>query len=208
MNNFVLVLELIGTVAFSVSGAMIAIEKKMDIFGVIILGLITAIGGGMLRDITLGITPPATFQNPIYAFTAVISAIIVFLPFVQRLFHRYQNIYDHIMLLMDSLGLAIFTVIGVQAAFLRSEGYSFFLLCFVGVITGVGGGVFRDITAGLPPYIFVKHIYACASLAGAILCAFLWRYGLPNLSMVIGAAVVFLIRILSAHFRWSLPKPE
>lgn len=206
MNIFILILELIGTVAFSISGAMTAIQKRMDIFGVIILGLTTAVGGGIIRDLILGITPPATFQNPIYATTAIITAIVVFLPVVQWMFHRYQRAYDILMLTMDSLGLGIFTVIGVQAAFSQSGSYSMFLMAFVGVITGVGGGVIRDMMAGNTPYIFVKHIYACASLAGAISCVLLWNLLGGAAAMAIGTILVVIIRFLSAHFRWSLPK--
>lgn len=208
MNIFVIILELVGTIAFSVSGAMVAIKKNMDIFGVMILGLITAVGGGVIRDLTLGISPPATFRDPIYATTALLTAAIVFLPAVQRLLARHQRTYDLTMLMMDSLGLGIFTVIGVQAAFAQSPNHGVFLLTFVGVITGVGGGVLRDVLAGNMPYIFVKHIYACASLAGALACTLLWRCTSGAFSMAIGAVLVILIRFLSAHFRWSLPKPQ
>lgn len=206
MSILILILELVGTVAFSVSGAMTAMKKKMDIFGVMILGLTTAVGGGIIRDLVLGITPPATFQNPIYATTAIITAIVVFLPPVQRMFHRYQRVYDLVMLTMDSLGLGIFTVIGVQAAFSQSGDYSMFLMVFVGVVTGVGGGVIRDMMAGNTPFIFVKHIYACASLVGAVLCVLLWNILGGVGAVVIGTVAVVVIRILSAHFRWSLPK--
>ncbi len=203
---FVLILELIGTVAFSVSGAMTAMKKNMDIFGVMILGLTTAVGGGVIRDLVLGITPPATFQNPVYAITALITAVIVFLPVVQQLFHRFQRAYDILMLLMDSLGLGIFSVIGVQAAYNLSGDFNLFLMAFVGVVTGVGGGVIRDMMAGNTPYIFVKHIYACASLAGALLCSVLWKSASAPVAMAAGMIVVLAIRLLSAHFRWSLPK--
>lgn len=205
MHYFIVFLELAGVVAASVSGAMTAMKKRMDIFGVIILGLITAVGGGIIRDITLGITPPATFRNPMYALTAVVTAVIVFLPWVQRLFRRYQRVYDFVLLTMDSIGLGIFTVIGVEAAFTKSEHCGMFLLCFVGVITGVGGGVLRDVLAGNMPYVFVKHIYACASLAGALICIWLWSVS-HILAMMLGAGTVVLIRSLSAHFHWSLPK--
>lgn len=205
MHFFIIFIELVGTVAFAVSGAMTAMKKKMDVFGVIILGLITAVGGGIIRDITLGITPPATFRNPMYALTAIITATIVFLPWVQRQFRRYQRVYDFILLAVDSIGLGIFTVVGVEAAFTKSEHCGMLLLCFVGVITGVGGGVLRDVLAGDMPYVFVKHIYACASLAGALICIWLWPVS-HALAMMLGAAMVVLIRGLSAHFRWSLPK--
>ena len=94
MNIFVIILDLVGTIAFSVSGAMVAIKKNMDIFGVMILGLITAVGGGVIRDLTLGISPPATFRDPIYATTALLTAAIVFLPAVQRLLARYGIAYE------------------------------------------------------------------------------------------------------------------
>ena len=205
MHYFIVFLELSGVVAASVSGAMTAMKKRMDIFGVMILGLITAVGGGVIRDITLGITPPATFRNPLYALTAVVTAVVVFLPCVQRLFRRYQRVYDFVLLTMDSIGLGIFTVIGVEAAFTKSEHCGMFLLCFVGVITGVGGGVLRDVLAGNMPYVFVKHIYACASLAGALVCIWFWPIS-HVLAMMLGAGSVVLIRSLSAHFHWSLPK--
>lgn len=208
MNVFLLILELIGTVAFSVSGAMTAMKKNMDIFGVMILGLTTAVGGGVIRDLVLGCTPPSTFRNPIYAVTALVTAVVVFLPWTRRLFQRYQRIYDLLMLTADSIGLGIFTVIGVQAAFERSGAYSLFLLTFVGVITGVGGGIMRDVMAGNTPYVFVKHVYACASLAGALVCALLWPHVSSIWAICVGAAVVFLIRALSAHFRWSLPRAQ
>ena len=205
MHYFIVFLELSGVVAASVSGAMTAMKKRMDIFGVMILGLITAVGGGVIRDITLGITPPATFRNPMYALTAVVTAVVVFLPCVQRLFRRFQRVYDFVLLTMDSIGLGIFTVIGVEAAFTKSEHCGMFLLCFVGVITGVGGGVLRDVLAGNMPYVFVKHIYACASLAGARVCIWFWPIS-HVLAMMLGAGSVVLIRSLSAHFHWSLPK--
>ena len=208
MYILILILELIGSVAFSVSGAMTGIKKNMDIFGVMILGLVTAVGGGVIRDLVLGITPPATFQNPIYATTALITAIIVFLPFIQKLLHRYHKAYDLLLFAMDTLGLGVFTVIGVRAAFNLSGDYGLFLMTFVGVITGVGGGVIRDVLAGNTPYIFVKHIYACASLAGALVTTLLWRV-LPSLwAMALGLVLIVVIRILSAHFRWSLPKAK
>lgn len=206
MHIFLLILELIGTVSFSISGAMTAMKKHMDVFGVMILGLTTAVGGGIIRDLILGDTPPTTFRDPVYAMTALVTAALVFLPGVRRLFQQYQRAYDLIMLTTDSIGLGVFTSIGVQAAFARSGSYNMFLLTFVGVITGVGGGVLRDIMAGNTPYIFVKHIYASASLAGALLCAGMWRKLPPVWAMSLGTATVFLIRALAAHYRLSLPK--
>ena len=116
-----------------------------------------------------------------------------------------QRRYDLFMLLMDSAGLGIFTVMGVRTAWHCVEEPPLYLLVFVGAVTGVGGGLLRDIMARDMPYIFIKHIYACASLAGALLCGLMRPVGeMP--AMVAGAALVFVIRCLSAHYRWNLPK--
>ena len=201
----ILALELIGTMAFAVSGAMTGLKKNMDIFGVCILGLTTAVGGGVIRDLILGNTPPATFQDPIYAAVAVLSSLVLFMPQVRRLLMRDQALFDLGLFLMDTAGLAIFTVVGIRTAYAHVPQATVFLLVFVGVITGVGGGILRDMMAGDTPYIFVKHIYASASLVGALLCGLLWHYAGEIPSMLLGGGVVILIRCLSAHFRWNLP---
>ena len=205
MDRFILIVELIGTMAFAASGAMTGIKKNMDIFGVCILGLTTAVGGGVIRDLILGNTPPATFQDPIYATVAILTSLVLFLPGVRRLLMWDPALYDLCLFLMDTAGLGIFTVVGTRVAYAHEPRATLFLLAFVGVITGVGGGVLRDVMAGDTPYIFVKHIYACASLVGAVICGLLWHYAGEGLSMLAGAAAVFLIRGLSAHFRWNLP---
>lgn len=206
-GDIVLFLELLGTVAFSVSGAITGLKKKMDILGVVILGLTTAVGGGVIRDLVLGITPPNTFRDPIYATFAIITALIVFLPPVQRFVMKDNLFYNTLILVMDSVGLGIFTVVGIQVAHSVSGEHGIFLLVFVGVVTGVGGGVLRDTMAGDHPYIFVKHFYACASLIGALVCVFLWeRLGEAN-AMLAGTATVVALRLMAARFRWSLPKP-
>ena len=206
MELFVSVLEWIGTVAFAASGALIAMKKRMDLLGIMVLGVVTAIGGGIIRDLILGATPPFAFRDPTCAIIAIVTSLLLFIPQLRRPIMRNQKIFDLVMFFMDSLGLGIFTVMGIWIAKTLSPDRSRFLLVFVGVITGVGGGVIRDVLAGQMPYIFVKHIYACASLVGAILCALLWPY-LPQYAvMLLGVAAVLIIRILSAHFHWNLPK--
>lgn len=206
MDTFILVLELIGTVAFAASGAMTGLRKGMDIFGVVILGLTTAVGGGILRDVLLGITPPNAFRNPLYALVAILTAIICFIPALQRFFVRNRSYYDRCMLIMDTIGLGIFTVMGICIAQETASDFNVFFLAFVGVITGVGGGVLRDTLAGDTPYIFVRHVYACASLAGALLCILLWRPLGNTWAMLLGMTAILLVRFLAAHFRWNLPK--
>lgn len=206
METFILILELAGTMAFAASGAMTALKKGMDLFGVCILGLTTAVGGGVIRDVILGNTPPATFLNPIYASVALVTSLVLFLPRIRHLLMWDQRLYDLSMLILDSLGLGIFTVVGIRIAWRSTTEPTLFLLVFVGVVTGVGGGVLRDVMAGDTPYIFVKHIYACASLAGALVCAGLWRPAGEVAAILAGAGIVVLIRFLSAHYRWNLPR--
>ena len=205
MQTLIFMLELIGTVAFAISGAMTALKKNMDIFGVAILGLTTAVGGGALRDVLLGITPPVMFREPVYALLAIFVSVVVFIPSVRRLLTRRQSLYERMMLVMDSIGLGIFTVVGINTAYGVSDDFNLFLLIFVGTVTGVGGGVLRDVLAGNTPYIFVKHIYACASIVGAILCAALRAPLGEAASVIIGASAVIIIRLLAAHYKWSLP---
>ena len=166
-NILVFVLELIGTVAFAVSGAIVGIKKQMDLLGVIVLGVCTAVGGGIVRDLILGITPPATFQDPVYTLTAAAVSVLMFLPHVRARVGRHEPVFDRLLLVMDAVGLGVFTVVGVQCAYRQTEHYTLFLTVFVGLITGVGGGVLRDVFSGERPYIFVRHFYACASIIGA-----------------------------------------
>ena len=206
-KNLLLIFEIIGTIAFASSGAMVGLSKKMDIFGVMTLGLVTAVGGGVIRDLVLGNTPPATFRNPIYAVVALAVSAILFVPAVRRFLFKKQKIYDKSMLFMDSLGLGIFTVVGIETALLSGEN-SVFLLIFVGMITGIGGGVIRDILAGNTPYILIKHFYATASLIGAVVFIILWNLSLSGIAYAFGAATVVVLRLFAAKYHWSLPKAK
>ena len=181
----------------------------MDIFGICVLGVVTAVGGGATRDIILGIVPPGMFQNPIYTIVATVTSCIVFaiMYWKQELLEgENRMVYDKIMLVMDSVGLGVFTVMGVDKGI--TEGYMgrTFFLVFLGTVTGVGGGLIRDMMAGVPPYIFVRHIYACASIVGAIVYVWIYRLWGSVPAMVIGTVVVILIRYLAAHYRWNLPR--
>ena len=208
MDTIILIIKLMGTVAFAASGALTGLRKNMDIFGVCILGLTTAVGGGVIRDLILGFTPPATFRDPTCAMVALITSAVFFLREIRHLLMRNPDRYNLMMLWMDSLGLGAFTVVGVQMAYAHVEKPTLFLVVFVGMLTGVGGGVLRDLMAGDTPYIFVRHVYASASLAGALACAMLWRPAGSVAAMLSGIFLVVLIRCLSAHYRWNLPKAK
>lgn len=206
MEYLFFALEMIGTVSFAISGAMTGLKKNMDVFGVCVLGVTTAVGGGILRDVLLGLTPPATLVNPRNVFLAILISVVLFFPVVRRFLLNHQHVYDRMLLLADSAGLGLFTVSGIRVAALAGYGENSFLLIFVGVITGVGGGVIRDLFAGDRPYIFVKHIYACAAIAGAVLCeAIRPAIGLEA-AMIAGLIVIVVIRLCSAKYHWSLPR--
>lgn len=208
MEIFVEISEIIGTIAFAVSGAMTAMKKKMDLLGVIVLAVVTAIGGGILRDLILGITPPLAFRDPLCAVIAVAAGLVVFIPWVRQFLTHNQRRFDAVLLIMDSVGLGVFTAMGIWNALSFCADRSRFLLIFVGVLTGVGGGVLRDILAGNTPYILVKHIYACASLVGAISCTLLWTAVPEYAAMLIAMLLVVIIRLLAAHYHWNLPRAE
>ena len=200
------IFEIIGTVSFAISGAMEAIRHGMDLFGVAMLGIITATGGGVLRDVVIGTIPPRVFRDPTCALLAFAVSLIVFL--AMRFFaskgDRFVRTRELMYFLADTAGLAAFTVLGIESAN-RADAA---LLLFVGIITATGGGVMRDVLAGSVPSIFRKHIYALASAAGALADILLMRILSAELAMLVGFGVVVLIRVLAAHFRWNLPRIE
>ena len=203
-------LEVIGVIAFGICGAMAAMERGADLFGVLFLAVITALGGGVIRDVLLGWFPPRMFTSYAYVAIAVASALLVFLDACIRRERYRQNRdkLDSVVNVFDALGLGVFTVVGVQCAYRQAEHYTLFLTVFVGLITGVGGGVLRDVFSGERPYIFVRHFYACASIIGALICALCWNRLGANAAMLFGAAAIVVLRLLAAYYHWSLPKSD
>lgn len=206
LENIVFALEIIGTIAFAISGATLGLEKGMDLMGITILGLTTGVGGGIIRDLIIGQTPPLTFRDPTYLVISVVVSVIVFTPPVREWIFSDSMLYEWLMLIMDSVGLGVFTVLGIKSAYTASAIHGVILFTFVGMLTGVGGGVLRDMMTGNRPYIFVKHFYASASLIGALTCIVLWDKVGTVLSMGTGAGLIVLLRLLAAHYHWSLPK--
>ena len=206
MDIVITIFEWIGLISFALSGAMLAIQKEMDILGVCVLGAVTATGGGIMRDLILGITPPANLANPFPVLLAVAVSIIIFLPSFQKfLSGKPHVIYEKFMLIADSLGLGLFTVMGVNVVYNELDKPTVFICVLLGVLTGVGGGVLRDILSNNKPYIFVKHFYACAAIIGALICVCL-RPVNEFLAAAVGASVIFTLRLLAAKYRWKLPK--
>ncbi len=203
------VIEIIGTIAFACSGAMVAIEKQLDLLGIIVLGVTTAVGGGMIRDLIIGIQPPTLFVNPVYVLTAFLAVMVLFgiVRFRRMTILVFSSLtYERVMNLLDAIGLGAFTVVGIDTAIEAGYGDYRFLMIFLGVITGVGGGILRDIMAGQTPAVLKKHVYACASIAGAICYVLLMDSCGTDISMIVSALLVVLIRVLARHYKWNLPK--
>ncbi|MBQ2897528.1 MAG: TRIC cation channel family protein [Clostridia bacterium] len=201
-------LEITACIAFASSGVLTAAKMKMDVFGVIVLGVVTTVGGGLIRDIILGIRPPVMFCDYTYVITSVITSFILFIIIYLKkelLNDSRRGLYDTMMLVFDSIGLAIFTVIGINTAMQLGYDDNVLLVVFVGVITGIGGGITRDVFTGNVPYIFVKHIYALASIAGAVVCYYTYKPLGAEVSMTIGSIVIVLIRFAAAYFKWNMP---
>ena len=201
-------LEYIGIAAFAISGAMTAIDREADIFGVLFLAVVTALGGGVIRDTLLGELPPRMFTSYPYIMTALACALAVFLvAYIRRdIYLRNLHRVDIIVNVFDALGLAAFTVSGMNIA-IESYGFSNpVLLTVLGMTTGVGGGMLRDVLSGCMPSVLYKRVYAVASLAGALLYYALLRFGMTQfISAVISITAIFGLRYLATVFNWNLP---
>lgn len=197
-------LEIIGAAAFAISGAMVAISKDFDMFGIIFTGITTATGGGVIRDIILNRGTPVMFSDPVYCIVAAACSAMLFFPFVRKLL-KNKYAHDAVFIVADSLGLAIFTAATVLYCINIGETNKF-LIVFVSVITGVGGGVLRDLFARDTPIIFRKYVYASASIVGALVSVFLADVINKELAVAIGFLVIVAIRIVSAKFKINLPK--
>lgn len=210
LHNFNFYFEVIGTIAFAFSGAMLGIRKELDVFGVLVLGIVTALGGGMIRDITLGIIPPNMFRNSSFALLATASSLLPFLIFYVKmdfLNSKWIQKVERSMIFYDALGLGAFTVTGINTGL--SMGYhQKFLLIFVGMVTGIGGGIIRDVLSREIPFVFREQIYAIASLCGAIVYLILLHFLAPQWVMIFCFLTVVTVRMYSIKKNLHLPRIE
>lgn len=203
------VFECIGIIAFSVSGTMIAIKQRMDLFGCIFLGATTAMGGGAFRDIILGRFPPGMFMHYEYLLLATLSSLLVFIPayLFKKNYVTKVEIIETVNNIFDAVGLGIFTINGVQISITQGYGDNIVLCVFLGMITGVGGGLIRDIISNEIPVIFRKHIYALASITGAVFYFLFYQLRVDGvLSTSISLLIIFSLRLMATHRKWNLPK--
>ena len=205
-----IVLALVGVGACSISGAAAAIKKELDLFGVMFIAAVTGLGGGILRDILLSNLPPAMFKDPSFIAVSAATSLVVFLiaRFFQAFFQKEHRHGEWFINFFDALGLGAFTVLGINTALNQGFTDNAFFLVFIGMTTGIGGGVLRDVLLDEIPHIFTKHVYAIATIAGAILYVVLVLY--VHLSEVWCALatvlLVVILRLLAAQFRWNFPK--
>ena len=197
--NLIQFLDLVGTMAFAATGAIKAVEHKLDIFGVIFLAAITGLAGGIIRDVVLGKIPPSGISEISFASIAIVTAIAVFF-----LYHRIKSQMG-LFLTFDAVGLGVFTIIGATIA-LNIYGFNVLLMVFAGMITAIGGGIIRDALVNETPLVFRKELYASISFVGVLLYILLLYEGI-NLEIASIVCIIFItvFRIMAIHYRWNLP---
>lgn len=201
--------EILGTIAFSASGAIIGIQRRLDLFGIIFISVITSFGGGIIRDIVLGHFPPRMFYSFMLLALAVAVSIIVFAvtAFNNGKGKKHGRVFDFIKNLIDAVGLAAFSVAGVQITLASGYAHNAVLCVLMGMMTGVGGGILRDMMTRSIPYVLIKHVYALASLSGSLLFYLLIIWGAnETVSSFVVIGFIVLVRVLAAEYKWSLPR--
>lgn len=203
-----LILEVIGTIAFAVTGAFLSVKRHLDIFGVVFIGCITAVGGGITRDIIIGRFPPAIFSNTKILLIAAVTSVIVFLISYLHAdkFEQIREKTEKINNVFDAVGLSAFAVTGTEAICGGEFGGYFVLAVLMGMLTGVGGGIFRDILVTETPYVLKKHVYALAALIGSTVYYVLRGIIGITPSSIIAMVLIFSIRMLATRYHWKLPK--
>jgi uncharacterized membrane protein YeiH len=195
MLNF---LDWFGTVVFAISGALGASHKKLDVFGTVVIAFVTAVGGGTLRDLLLGKTPVFWVRQPNYVAVPVTAALLTFLVMRRARFPRRT------LLVCDAIGLGVFAVAGCQRAL--EVNPHFVIAVMMGAISGVAGGIIRDVLCDEVPTILRTEIYATAALAGAALFYMLWKNGVPDgASLAAGAGFTIILRLAALRFNAALP---
>ena len=199
-------LEVIGVIAFGICGAMAAMERGADLFGVLFLAVITALGGGVIRDVLIGRIPPVMFVSYWYLLISVVAALAVFIDAYLRSekYKLHLDKLDAVNNVFDAIGLAVFTVSGMNAAMPVSDNV--ILVLFVGMCTGVGGGMLRDVMTNTMPKVLRKRVYAVASLIGGGLYYVMHVLDINQLlSVGCGMLVIFALRLFATIYKWNLP---
>jgi uncharacterized membrane protein YeiH len=188
----------LGIVAAGISGAVVGIQKELDLFGVTSLCVATSLGGGIVRDLLIGVIPPVAFIEPKYFMASLAAGLLtwIFYPYVRR--------FNSLLMVSDAVGLGVFTAVGAKTAI--TYGYSEpFIVISMALITGIGGGVLRDVFAKEIPYVFRKEVYAVASILGAVSLLLIYDHMPVTFAMYTCLAVTFAVRVLSVVFSIDFP---
>ncbi|MCK4507518.1 MAG: trimeric intracellular cation channel family protein [Desulfuromonadales bacterium] len=197
--NIIYILDLVGTAAFAASGAWVGVRKQMDLFGVLVLGIVTAVGGGTLRDLLLGDIPPFSLKDETYIYISVVVSLVVFAN--RKQFAKFEKP----LLYFDAIGLGTFVVIGATKALDFQLGLLGAVL--MGVMTGTAGGVIRDILANQVPLVLRREIYASACVAGGVLLVVLEHIGTGRpIAALLAASTVIVVRLMAIRYDWGLPR--
>ena len=198
MDPLLRLFDLAGTIAFALSGATLAVRARMDLFGVLVLAIVTAVSGGILRDLLIGAIPPASIANWHPIALAAAAGLVCFLrpALPERLGHPVQ--------FFDAAGLGVFAAAGAQVALDHKLNAP--MSAVLGMVTGIGGGIVRDVLTARVPVVFQAEIYALAALLGALVVVLADTFGLPpKIAVPLGAAVCFFLRLMAIYRGWRLP---
>jgi len=191
-------LDILGTIAFAISGVLVAIHKKMDLFGILIIAFVTAIGGGTLRDVLIGQTPVGWMKDMNFTYVILGSAVFAVV------FRRKINYLRTSLFLFDTIGIGLYTVVGIEKG-INAELHP--IICIaLGTMSACFGGVIRDILCNEVPVIFRKEIYATACILGGVSYFLLRKLPIdPNIVFAIAGCIVIVVRLLAVKFKISLP---
>ncbi|CQR70796.1 hypothetical protein SOV_43140 [Sporomusa ovata DSM 2662] len=192
------VFEVMGIVAFAVSGALTGIQKKLDVFGVLVLAITTAIGGGVLRDVIIGNTPPLTFRDPTFLIISAMATIGVFFTY------RWLDRFKYTIQIFDAIGLGAFTATSANLA-IEHNLDSLFIVTTVAVITGIGGSVMRDVFVKEIPYVFRQEVYAITTIVGAMVFYYAQTYYVGNLPLYLCFCITTGLRLCCIKYGWNFP---
>ena len=196
-STFLYIVEIIGTFAFAISGIRMAARKRFDLFGAYVVCLVTAIGGGTLRDVLLDVTP-FWMDDSIYLIVTAVALLLVII--LRKNMLRFENTF----FIFDTIGLALFVVVGIQKSIVL--GFPFWVAVIMGTLTGAFGGILRDILVNEEPLIFRKDIYASACIFGGIVYWIAFRMGVNGIiTQILAATGVIATRIMAVRFKWTLP---